>query len=60
MVGGGYIGVELGTAYAHLGSKVTIVEVADRILGEFDDDVAGVARRHLDAIAVVVRTAASP
>ena len=38
MVGGGYIGVELGTAYARLGSKVTIVEATDRILGEFDDD----------------------
>ena len=32
VVGGGYIGLELGTAFAKLGSKVTVVEMADRIL----------------------------
>ena len=57
VVGGGYIGIELGTAFAHLGSRVTIVEAADRILGEFDDDVVGVVRRRLDELGVVVRTA---
>ncbi len=56
VVGGGYIGIELGTAYARLGSRVTIVEVADRILGEFDDDVVDVVRRRLDELDVVVRT----
>ena len=57
VVGGGYIGIELGTAFARLGSRVTIVEVADRILGEFDDDVVDVVRRRLDELGVVVRTA---
>ena len=56
VVGGGYIGVELGTAYARLGSRVTIVEVADRILGEFDDDVVKVVATALDRIGVSVHT----
>jgi dihydrolipoamide dehydrogenase len=57
VVGGGYIGIELGTAYAHLGSRVTIVEATERILGEFDDDVVAVVRRRLDELGVTVRTA---
>jgi dihydrolipoamide dehydrogenase len=56
VVGGGYIGVELGTAYARLGSRVTIVELADRILGEFDDDVVKVVATSLDRIGVSVHT----
>src|SRR5690606_6948873 len=32
VVGGGYIGLELGTAWRKLGADVTIVEAADRIL----------------------------
>jgi dihydrolipoamide dehydrogenase len=59
VVGGGYIGVELGTAYRRLGSRVTIVEVADRILGEFDEDVVGVVRKRLEQYGVGVHTRAS-
>jgi len=33
VIGGGYIGLELGTAYQKLGSSVTIVEVQDKLLG---------------------------
>ena len=36
VVGGGYIGLELGTAYRKLGSEVTIVEAAERILPQYD------------------------
>lgn len=39
VVGAGYIGVELGTAFAKLGSKVTLVDVAQRILPQYDPDV---------------------
>jgi dihydrolipoamide dehydrogenase len=56
VIGGGYIGIELGTAYARLGSRVTIIEVADRILGEFDDDGVAVVRARLEELGVVVRT----
>ncbi len=36
VIGGGYIGLELGTAYAKMGSKVTVVEAAGRILPQYD------------------------
>lgn len=32
IIGGGYIGIELGMAFAKLGTKVTIIEMANRIL----------------------------
>jgi dihydrolipoamide dehydrogenase len=40
VVGGGYIGMELGTVYASLGSKVTMVEALDSILMGADPDLA--------------------
>ncbi|MGN6641899.1 MAG: dihydrolipoyl dehydrogenase [Verrucomicrobiota bacterium] len=40
VVGGGYIGMELGTVYASLGSKVTLVEALDGILLGADPDLA--------------------
>lgn len=33
VIGGGYIGLELGTAYRKLGAKVTVVELQDQLLG---------------------------
>ncbi|MDB6125969.1 MAG: lpd [Pedosphaera sp.] len=40
VVGGGYIGMELGTVYATLGSKVVMVEAMDAILLGADPDLA--------------------
>ena len=40
VVGGGYIGMELGTVYAALGSKVTVVEALDNVLTGADPDLA--------------------
>jgi dihydrolipoamide dehydrogenase len=40
VVGGGYIGMELGTVYAALGSKVVLVEALDGILTGADPDLA--------------------
>jgi len=40
VVGGGYIGMELGTVYAALGSKVVLVEALDSILAGADPDLA--------------------
>src|SRR5208337_1471043 len=39
VVGGGYIGMELGTVYAGLGSKITLVEALDAILTGADADL---------------------
>ncbi len=40
VIGGGYIGMELGTVYARLGSKVTVIEALDAILNGADPDLA--------------------
>src|SRR5207245_2216491 len=40
VVGGGYIGMELGTVYATLGSKVVLVEALETILAGADADLA--------------------
>ncbi|MCX8090509.1 MAG: dihydrolipoyl dehydrogenase [Verrucomicrobiae bacterium] len=39
VVGAGYIGMELGTVYATLGSRVTVVEALDRVLAGADADL---------------------
>lgn len=40
VVGGGYIGMELGTVYAALGCKITVVEALDNVLTGADPDLA--------------------
>ncbi len=39
VIGGGYIGLEMGSVYAHLGSKVTVVELLDGLLPGADRDL---------------------
>ncbi|SDL00458.1 dihydrolipoamide dehydrogenase [Modicisalibacter muralis] len=39
IVGGGYIGLEMGMVYQSLGSKVTLVEMADRLMPNTDADL---------------------
>ncbi|MBN2029595.1 dihydrolipoyl dehydrogenase [bacterium] len=46
VVGGGYIGLELGTIYSALGSRVTIVEMMDRLLPGADQDLVRVFSRN--------------
>jgi dihydrolipoamide dehydrogenase len=40
VVGGGYIGLEMGSVYARVGTKVTVVEMLDTILPGMDADLA--------------------
>ena len=40
VVGAGYIGLELGTAYRKLGAEVAVVEALDRVLPAYDDELA--------------------
>ncbi|HEV7318433.1 MAG TPA: dihydrolipoyl dehydrogenase [Ensifer sp.] len=47
VVGGGVIGLELGSVWARLGAKVTVVEYLDTILGGMDGDVAKQFQRML-------------
>ncbi len=48
VVGGGYIGLELGSVYAALGSKVTVVEMTSGLLPGCDRDLVSVLKRRLD------------
>lgn len=45
VVGAGYIGLELGSVWARLGSQVTVVEYLDRILPGMDAEIAEEARK---------------
>lgn len=47
VIGGGYIGTELGSAYANFGTKVTIVEGEKDILSTFDKSMTNVVKRRL-------------
>ncbi|MBO0903244.1 dihydrolipoyl dehydrogenase [Jiella sonneratiae] len=40
VVGGGVIGLELGSVWARLGAKVTVVEFLDKILGPMDQEIS--------------------
>ena len=48
VVGGGIIGLELGSVWARLGAKVTVVEFLDRILPGMDGEVAKQFQRMLE------------
>jgi dihydrolipoamide dehydrogenase len=50
ILGGGYVGLELGTVYAAFGSQVSLVELQDRLLPGVDPDLVLPLRRRLGAI----------
>ena len=54
VVGGGYIGLELGTVYAALGSKLTVVEMTDGLLPGADRDLAAVVAKRMAGYAEAI------
>ena len=58
VVGGGYIGLELGIAFAKLGSAVTVVEAMERILPLYDGELTKPVSRRLADLGVEVLTGA--
>ncbi len=52
VVGAGYIGLELGTVYAKLGSEVTVVEFLPEILPGLDRDAAKALQRRLKKLKI--------
>ncbi|ALG72985.1 dihydrolipoamide dehydrogenase [Azospirillum thiophilum] len=58
VVGGGYIGLELGSAFARMGSAVTVVEAQPRILPLYDEALTDPVRRWLERSGVTVHLGA--
>ncbi|GIN19089.1 dihydrolipoyl dehydrogenase [Siminovitchia fordii] len=47
VIGGGYVGVELGSTYANFGTEVTIIEGTKDILGGFEKQMTALVKRNL-------------
>ena len=58
VVGGGYIGLELGSVYAALGTRVTVVEMTDGLLPGADRDLVNILAKRIESIceAVLLKT----
>ncbi|MBW0003824.1 MAG: dihydrolipoyl dehydrogenase [Hyphomicrobiales bacterium] len=54
VVGAGYIGLELGTAFAKLGAKVTVVEAQSRILPQYDGELTRPVGKRLRELGIEV------
>ena len=54
VIGGGFIGLEIGTVYAKLGSPVTIVEATPQLLGKTDPELVAVVMKRLKTLGVRV------
>ncbi|MEJ7598548.1 MAG: dihydrolipoyl dehydrogenase [Kofleriaceae bacterium] len=54
VIGGGYIGLELGMVYAKFGTKVTVVEATAGLLGTMDRECVAVVARKLKKLGVEV------
>lgn len=54
VVGGGYIGLEMATVYASLGSEVTIVEMTDGLLPGVDRDLVRPLQTHLQSLSKAI------
>ena len=56
VVGGGVAGLEIGSMYAKLGSKVVVVELMDQILPGVEKELVGVLQRSLRKLGVEIHT----
>ncbi|MCL5680987.1 MAG: dihydrolipoyl dehydrogenase [Candidatus Thermoplasmatota archaeon] len=55
IIGGGYIGIELGTAFRKLGAEVTIIEMMPSILPGTDPDLTRFVDRRLSSLGIEVK-----
>ncbi|MED1795222.1 dihydrolipoyl dehydrogenase [Brevibacillus nitrificans] len=56
ILGGGFIGVEFACIFASLGSKVTVLEMADRLIPQEDKDAANILSKSLRKKGVTIGT----
>lgn len=54
VIGGGYIGLEMGTAFAKLGVQTTIVEAAGQLLPQYDAELVAPVAKRLKALGVTI------
>jgi dihydrolipoamide dehydrogenase len=54
VIGGGYIGLELGTVYATLGSRVSVVEMTPGLLPGADRDLVNVLQKRLEKLLAAI------
>jgi pyruvate/2-oxoglutarate dehydrogenase complex dihydrolipoamide dehydrogenase (E3) component len=55
VIGGSYIGLEFAQAFRRFGSRVTVVEMSDRLIAREDADVSDAVRKILEAEGIDVR-----
>lgn len=58
VIGGGFIGVEIGVAYAKLGVEVHVVEALDQILPNIDRDLVSIAEKKMRKLGMQLHTGA--
>ncbi len=56
VIGGGYIGLEMGSVWRRLGAKVTVIEYAERVVPAMDAEVGKAFARILEKQGMVLRT----
>lgn len=56
VIGGGFIGIEIGIVFAKLGSKVTIIEASPNILSTTDRDLVAVVEKKMKKLGIEVLT----
>ena len=60
VIGAGPIGIEMAQAYRRLGSKVTVLDIADRVLPKEDKDISGAVLAFLQKEGIDFRLGATP
>ncbi|MCA9193912.1 MAG: dihydrolipoyl dehydrogenase [Planctomycetales bacterium] len=56
VIGGGYIGLELGSVWNRLGSQVTVLEAMERICPGLDQEIGQIAHRTFEKQGIQIRT----
>jgi dihydrolipoamide dehydrogenase len=58
VIGSGAIGIEFASFYDHMGAKVTVVEVLDRVLPVEDEEISAAARKQFEKRGIKIHTSA--
>jgi pyruvate/2-oxoglutarate dehydrogenase complex dihydrolipoamide dehydrogenase (E3) component len=58
IIGGSYIGLEFAQMYRRFGSRVTVIEMAPKLIGREDDEVSAAVQEILESDGIDIRTSA--